>query len=114
MASALAREMDEIRALGSGAIGLVNAALLLAIVAVVLAGPQTASVIRSAFALLTWLVGQVVTPLQPVGPTAAAPPTATPFTVSPTTPYAPGTLPGMTPGTTTPPFLWTTPEPPLA
>jgi hypothetical protein len=64
MHHSLEHDMDEIRAVGHGAMALVNAGLLLAIVAVILSGrSSTADVIRAIFTFLAWLVGQVVKPI---------------------------------------------------
>lgn len=67
--SALHREMDSLRAVGHGALSLVNAAIVLAIVAVVLSTrAQTTQAITAIFRFLSWLVGAVITPLQQVPP----------------------------------------------
>ena len=108
---ALGREMDDVRALGHGAVGLINGAILLAIVAVILAGPQTADMIKSFFTLVTWLVGQVISPV--TGGTqiqwSTQPGSAGAGSLGTGPTYAPGQLPGMSPGTTSPPFLWPSP-----
>lgn len=68
-------DIHSLEAIGHGALSLVNAAILLAIVAVLLAyGSQTPDMIRKFFALLAWLAKQVVTPL---GTGYAVPLTAT-------------------------------------
>lgn len=60
----LSSDLDSVYAVGHAAIALVNTAILLAIVAVILSKrAQTAAVLQSALAVLTWLVAQVVTPV---------------------------------------------------
>lgn len=57
-------DYDNVKAIGHGIMALVNAAILVAILAVVLApGSQTAAMIQGAFGLLSWLVGLVIQPL---------------------------------------------------
>lgn len=57
-------DLDHLHALGHGAVSLVNAAILLAVVAVVLStGSQTPVIIERFFQLVTWLVKQVVMPI---------------------------------------------------
>jgi hypothetical protein len=89
----IARDIDDIKAIGVGALSLLNGAILVAIVAVILAGPsQTASVIKTFLQFLAYLVASVVAPVTggrnvalsatpaPAGPVPAA-----------TGPRAPGT-----------------------
>lgn len=58
-------ELQELKSIGHGFVGVVNIAILLAIVGVILsARSQTVNVLQSFFALLAWLVGLVVQPLQ--------------------------------------------------
>lgn len=58
--------MDQLHAVGQGALSLFNAAILLTIVAVVLSNRSgAANIISQAFALLSWLVEQVVRPVTP-------------------------------------------------
>lgn len=60
----MANETDTLRAVGHGILTLVNAAILVAILAVVLSpGGAAAVAIQQFFALLSWLVGLVVQPL---------------------------------------------------
>lgn len=60
----LREDIDQLRLIGHGALALVNAGFLLAIVAVVLTKrAQTAAAIQALFQLLAWLVGQAVKPL---------------------------------------------------
>jgi hypothetical protein len=61
--STIAGELDQLQALGHGAMALVNAALILAIIAVVLAnGSNAAGIIQSVLAFMAWLVGQATQP----------------------------------------------------
>jgi hypothetical protein len=56
--------MDTLRDIGHAVLALVNAAILLAILAVILApNSQSAAIIQQAFSLLAWLVGQVINPI---------------------------------------------------
>lgn len=74
----LSDDLESLRGVGHGVLALVNTAVLLAIVAVILApGSSTAQVIKDAFALLSWLVAQVIKPV-----TGG-------FNVQPSTQYAP-------------------------
>lgn len=67
--STLDRDIDSLKAVGHGALSLVNAAIVLAIVAVILSTQaQTAQAITAIFSFLSWLVGAVITPLQQVSP----------------------------------------------
>lgn len=69
--STLEGDVNSIKALGHGALSLVNAGIVLAIVAVVLSTrAQTAQAITAFFSVLSWLVGQVIAPLQTVPPLA--------------------------------------------
>ena len=62
--SSLDNEIDHIKAIGGGAISLVNTAIVLAIVAVVLSnGSQAPAVITAFFGWLSWLIGQVISPI---------------------------------------------------
>lgn len=59
-------DRDQLHAVGHAILALVQAAILLAILAVILApGSQAANAIQAFFALLAWLVGQVLRPLTP-------------------------------------------------
>ena len=69
MTSTLEGDANALKALGHGALSLVNAAIVLAIVAAILAG-QTASIIQGFFGFLSWLVGQIIAPLQQQQPIA--------------------------------------------
>jgi hypothetical protein len=61
--STLTGDLDQLQALGHGAMALVNAAIILAIVAVILStGSNAAGIIQSALAFVTWLVGQATQP----------------------------------------------------
>jgi hypothetical protein len=56
---------DDIKALGHGLLALFNAAILVALIAVVLnSRGNGAALITDLFSVLSWLVGQVVTPLK--------------------------------------------------
>lgn len=71
----MANETDTLRAIGHGILTLINAAILLAILAVVLSpGGAAAGAIQAFFALLSWMVGLVV---QPLGPGASVQLTST-------------------------------------
>jgi hypothetical protein len=60
----LANDLDQLKAVGHGALTIVNGAILLAIVAVLLATQsQTASMIATFLQFVTWLVAQVVSPV---------------------------------------------------
>lgn len=60
----MANETDTLRAVGHGILTLINAAILLAILAVILSpGGAAAGAIQAFFALLSWMVGLVVQPL---------------------------------------------------
>lgn len=60
----LASDKDDLFALGHAAIGLTTGAIALAILAVLLSSQsQTAQVINTAFAFLSWLIAQVVKPI---------------------------------------------------
>jgi hypothetical protein len=103
--SSLDNEIDHIKAIGGGAISLVNTAIVLAIVAVVLSnGSQAPAVITAFFGWLSWLIGQVITSTTPgatptpigagAGTAGGLPSGALPPGWSST--YAPGLLPAAT------------------
>lgn len=61
----MANETDTLQAVGHGVLTLINATILVAILAVILApGGAAADTIRQFFGLLSWLVGIVVQPLK--------------------------------------------------
>jgi hypothetical protein len=65
MAHNLGRELDTAKALGHSLLALVTAGLALAVLAVLLSpNSATASIIKTAFAFLAWLVSLILTPLQ--------------------------------------------------
>jgi hypothetical protein len=65
--SGIDAEIDHVRSIGRGIVGLIDVAILLAIVAVVISKrSDSVTVIRALFQFLSWLVGQIVTPLNPV------------------------------------------------
>lgn len=64
-------DINSLKAVGHGALALINAAIVLAIVAVVLSTKaQTAQALTAIFGFLSWLVAQVIAPLQTVPPLA--------------------------------------------
>ena len=59
-------DREQLHAIGHAILALVNAAILMAILAVILApGSQVTGMINAFFSLLAWLVGQVIRPLTP-------------------------------------------------
>ncbi len=66
MIGGIESDMGDIEALGHGLAALFAAVILLAILAVLLApSSQTAAMVTTFFQFVSWLVGQIVTPLQP-------------------------------------------------
>lgn len=62
--SSLENEIGHIKAIGSGAVSLVNTAIILTIVAVILSqGSQAPAVITAFFGWISWLIGQVIAPI---------------------------------------------------
>jgi hypothetical protein len=60
----LSDDIDQLRAVGRGALTLLNASILLTIAAVILSTNSGApAIIANAFSFVTWLVSQVVTPV---------------------------------------------------
>ena len=56
---------DDIKALGHGLLALFNAAIFVALIAVVLnSRGNAAALITDLFSVLSWLIGQVITPLK--------------------------------------------------
>ena len=61
---AWATDIDEVRALGHGAVTLFNMAIMLAILAVLLsARSSTPTIISQALGFATWLVDQITSPI---------------------------------------------------
>jgi hypothetical protein len=88
--SDLEHHADALWAIGGSAVALLNAAMILAIVAVLLsAQSQTAAVIKSALDFMAWLVEQVIKPIQPGASVALTPGLALAGG------YATGTYPGL-------------------
>jgi hypothetical protein len=72
--SDLEHHADALWAIGGSAVALLNAAMILAIVAVLLsAQSQTATVLKSALDFMAWLVEQVIRPIQPGASVALTP-----------------------------------------
>lgn len=60
----MANDLDQVKAVGHATLALVNAAILVAILAVILApSAQSGAIIQAFFSTLSWLVGQVVRPI---------------------------------------------------
>lgn len=66
MAGTFDADLEQFRAIGHGALSLITAGFLLAILAVLLsAKSQTPNMITTALQFVTWLVAQVVAPIKP-------------------------------------------------
>jgi hypothetical protein len=64
LSSPLQHDADQIQAIGHGLLALFNAAIVLAIVAVILStNSQMPQILRSFFQFVTWLVAQVIRPV---------------------------------------------------
>jgi hypothetical protein len=60
----LAHDKDQLRAIGHGALALINVGIVLAIIATILSNRSaTPQIITSAFGFVSWLVAQVTTPV---------------------------------------------------
>lgn len=106
--SPIDRDIDDLKAIGHGVLSLVNLAIILAIIAVVLAArSQSANIIATFFALLSWLVGQVINPITGGQSVALSNTLAPSGQTSVETPSSSGGAPGTAPSSAATPGLGT-------